>query len=157
MIASLSTATTCFTKVPFAAVCLCVSASVCVACFQVEPGVYFNPYLLEKAYANPSQAKFLVKEAIDPFTGFGGVRIEDDVIVHKDHCEVMSHVPRTVADIEAVMAGTIYKREDLFKPTYGPGITPAQVPDVTYSAAPTSGGAGAGAGAGVTQATPGDA
>ncbi len=37
--------------------------------------------------------------------GFGGVRIEDDVIVTADGARSMTNVPRTVADIEAVMAG----------------------------------------------------
>ena len=36
---------------------------------------------------------------------FGGVRIEDDVIVTKDGAESMTDVPRTVDDIEQVMAG----------------------------------------------------
>lgn len=37
--------------------------------------------------------------------GFGGVRIEDDVIVTSDGARSMTNVPRTVKDIEAVMAG----------------------------------------------------
>ena len=36
---------------------------------------------------------------------FGGVRIEDDVIVTKEGAESMTDVPRTVDDIEQVMAG----------------------------------------------------
>lgn len=37
--------------------------------------------------------------------GFGGVRIEDDVIVTATGCESMTDVPRAVDDIEQVMAG----------------------------------------------------
>lgn len=37
--------------------------------------------------------------------GFGGVRIEDDVIVTSDGARSMTNVPRTVKEIEAVMAG----------------------------------------------------
>lgn len=36
---------------------------------------------------------------------FGGVRIEDDVILTKDGAESMTDVPRTIDDIEQVMAG----------------------------------------------------
>ena len=37
--------------------------------------------------------------------GFGGVRIEDDVVVTGEAARSMTTVPRTVQDIEAVMAG----------------------------------------------------
>ncbi len=43
--------------------------------------------------------------------GFGGVRIEDDVIVTADGAVSMTNVPRTVADIEAVMAGAPWPRQ----------------------------------------------
>lgn len=36
---------------------------------------------------------------------FGGVRIEDDVIVTAEGGNSMNNVPRTVQEIEAVMAG----------------------------------------------------
>lgn len=71
----------------------------------IEPGCYFIKPLLEKAYADPSQSKFLVKENLDRFWGFGGVRIEDDVLVLKDGIENFSaSVPRSIEEIEAWMA-----------------------------------------------------
>jgi len=69
-----------------------------------EPGVYFIKPLLEKAFNNPAQAKFLVKERIEQFKNFGGVRLEDNIIITKDGIENMTKVPRTVADVEKTMA-----------------------------------------------------
>jgi len=71
----------------------------------IEPGCYFQDYLLDKALSDPKLSKFLVPSRIEEFRGFGGVRIEDDIIITADGCENMSIVPRTVEEIEAWMAG----------------------------------------------------
>eukprot|EP01125_Pyxidicula_operculata_P001455 TRINITY_DN11337_c0_g1_i1.p1 TRINITY_DN11337_c0_g1~~TRINITY_DN11337_c0_g1_i1.p1 ORF type:complete len:479 (-),score=113.60 TRINITY_DN11337_c0_g1_i1:125-1561(-) len=71
----------------------------------VEPGVYFIQSLLEPAFQNPSQSKFLNEEKIRSMFGFGGVRIEDDVVVKKDGAENMTEsCPRSIEEIEALMA-----------------------------------------------------
>lgn len=71
----------------------------------VEPGIYFIPALLDPALADPVKSKFLVAEKIETFRGFGGVRIEDDVIVTKTGMENMTTAPRTVKEIEEWIAG----------------------------------------------------
>ncbi|GFH16356.1 Xaa-Pro dipeptidase-like [Haematococcus lacustris] len=65
----------------------------------VEPGCYFGAALLLPAL------KFLEEAALLPFMSFGGVRIEDNVLVTATGAESLTHVPRTVGEIEAVMAG----------------------------------------------------
>ena len=58
----------------------------------VEPGIYIPPG---------------TKGVARKWWGIG-VRIEDDVLVTKDGCEVLSRdVPREIADIEALMSGGI--------------------------------------------------
>lgn len=71
----------------------------------VEPGCYFIDHVLDSALNDPEIGKFFVPEKIAEFRGFGGVRIEDDVIITKDGCEITSIVPRTVEEIEMWMAG----------------------------------------------------
>lgn len=71
----------------------------------VEPGCYFIPFVLESAFQDPEKAKFLNEEKIRGMYSFGGVRIEDDVLVLKDGIENLSAAcPRSIEDIEAWLA-----------------------------------------------------
>lgn len=56
--------------------------------------------------------------------GFGGVRLEDDVVVTADGARSLTNVPRSVADVEAVMAGGPW-------PPQHPTPTQAQVKHLT--------------------------
>jgi Xaa-Pro dipeptidase len=81
----------------------------------IEPGCYFIDPLLDQALADPHRAQFINAEALARFRGFGGVRIEDNVIITATGCENLSHAPRTVEDIEAVFQGKITQRAELKK------------------------------------------
>ncbi|KAM7348078.1 dipeptidase C [Cochliomyia hominivorax] len=70
----------------------------------VEPGCYFVEILMGKALSNPELSKFIVKEVFERFRSFGGVRIEDDVLITKNGNENFAIVPRTVEEIEKCMA-----------------------------------------------------
>jgi len=71
----------------------------------VEPGVYFIEGLLRPALEDEAIKGFLNGPKIQQFMNFGGVRLEDDVLVTETGCENLTKCPRTIAEIEAVMAG----------------------------------------------------
>ncbi len=69
----------------------------------IEPGIYFVPAVLEPAMADPEKNQFLNTDKVADLLGFGGVRIEDDIIVTEDGLENMTNVPKEVDEIEALM------------------------------------------------------
>jgi len=71
----------------------------------VEPGIYFITSLLLPAFADPEKSQFLNEERIRQFLHFGGVRLEDDVVVTATGIDNLTVCPRTVAQVEACMAG----------------------------------------------------
>ena len=70
----------------------------------VEPGIYFNQYLLEKGFKDEKVSKYFVQDKVKEYYDFGGVRIEDDIYVTENGCVNMTEkMPRTVEEIEAAM------------------------------------------------------
>eukprot|EP01031_Cornospumella_fuschlensis_P032557 gene32557-39367_t len=76
-----------------------------------EPGCYFVNFLLDTALANPAQAKYINTTVVDRFRGFGGVRIEDVVLVTAEGPVSLSTCPRTVNEIESVLNGGVWPPE----------------------------------------------
>lgn len=71
----------------------------------VEPGIYFIPALINKWIAEKKHRQFINYKRVDEYRDFGGIRIEDDVLVTKDGRRVLGEpVPKTIGEIEDIMA-----------------------------------------------------
>ena len=57
--------------------------------FTIEPGLYFIDSLLSKLKAT-EQSKYINWDVVDDYRPFGGIRIEDNIIVHRDRNENMT-------------------------------------------------------------------
>ena len=71
-----------------------------------EPGIYFIPDLIDLWRREGTNAQFLNFDAIEHYKDFGGIRIEDDVLVTKDGCRFLGkeRIPYHIADVEAFLA-----------------------------------------------------
>ena len=69
-----------------------------------EPGIYFIPYLLEQGFKDEKVSKYFVQDKIKEYYNFGGVRIEDDILITEDGCvNLTGGLPRTVEEIQNAM------------------------------------------------------
>jgi Xaa-Pro aminopeptidase len=67
----------------------------------VEPGIYFIPALYSLWRKEKKHRDFIVYDAVEKWLDFGGVRIEDDVLVTGRGRKVLGPpIPKTVADVE---------------------------------------------------------
>lgn len=73
----------------------------------VEPGCYFIDALLRAALENPEQKAFIDASVLQRFRRFGGVRLEDVVLVTAEGARNLTTCPRTVAEVEGVMNGSL--------------------------------------------------
>ena len=68
----------------------------------VEPGIYFNRALIEKWRREQRAEAFISYGKLAAFEGFGGIRIEDDILVTQDGARVLGPtIPKSVATLEA--------------------------------------------------------
>jgi Xaa-Pro aminopeptidase len=67
----------------------------------IEPGIYFIPALIEKWESEKKHDSFIKYSALAEFMDFGGVRLEDDILVTEDGYRVIGRpIPKTVEDVE---------------------------------------------------------
>jgi Xaa-Pro aminopeptidase len=67
----------------------------------VEPGLYFIPQLIDKWKTAGKFDPFIDYEKVEAYKGFGGVRIEDDVLVTESGSRVLGKaIPKSIADVE---------------------------------------------------------
>ncbi|MBM3312887.1 MAG: M24 family metallopeptidase [Candidatus Aminicenantes bacterium] len=70
----------------------------------VEPGVYFIPALIDKWKKEKKFREFIPYEKLEPYKTFGGIRLEDNVLVTKTGGRVLGKpIPKAPAKVEAAV------------------------------------------------------
>lgn len=70
----------------------------------VEPGIYFIPALIDQWKNEGLHTGFINYDKVETYKDFGGIRIEDDVLVTEAGHRVLGKpIPKTVAEIEEIM------------------------------------------------------
>lgn len=69
----------------------------------VEPGIYFIPELYDLWHSQGKFKDFIQYEQLDHYRNFGGIRIEDNVLITATGHRVLGPpIPKTVAEVEAL-------------------------------------------------------
>jgi Xaa-Pro aminopeptidase len=72
----------------------------------VEPGIYFIPAMIDAWRSQDKFRDFIDYSRVESFRTFGGIRLEDDVLVTADGSRVLGKpIPKGVDEVEALMQG----------------------------------------------------
>lgn len=71
-----------------------------------EPGIYFIPALIDEWREKKLHTDFINYDLLETYKDFGGIRIEDDVLITKDGCRFLGkdRIPYHPKDVEEFMA-----------------------------------------------------
>lgn len=71
----------------------------------VEPGIYFIPDLIDQFREEGKFTDFVNYDKLETYKDFGGIRIEDDILVTETGHRVLGKpIPKTIEEIETIMA-----------------------------------------------------
>jgi Xaa-Pro dipeptidase len=74
----------------------------------VEPGIYFIPQLIDQWQGEKKFKEFIDYDRVNQYRSFGGIRIEDNVIVTQKGSRVLGKpIPKAIEDVEAVCSDKI--------------------------------------------------
>jgi Xaa-Pro aminopeptidase len=69
--------------------------------FTIEPGIYFIPELIDKWKSENKFPEFINYERLEDYRSFGGIRIEDDILVTSDGYRILGKaIPKTIQEVE---------------------------------------------------------
>jgi len=72
--------------------------------FTDEPGIYFIPELISIWKQEKKFEEFIDYSKVEKYIGFGGIRIEDNLLITNDGCRLLGKpIPKTVNDVENIM------------------------------------------------------
>lgn len=69
-----------------------------------EPGIYFIPALIDIWKKENKFTNFINYDKLETYKDFGGIRIEDDLLITDSGCRVLGKpIPKTVEEVENIM------------------------------------------------------
>ena len=67
----------------------------------VEPGIYFIPELIDRWKATQKNSQYINYELLETYRDFGGIRIEDDILVTQTGHRILGReIPKTIDEVE---------------------------------------------------------